>query len=171
MIDRVEKGPVIVRGDVKGLALIFLVQTLVGAAPTQVVTPAGRIGKLQMDTSTRATIIATAGLPDAERTGSFTTSSRYKAAGDVRTGMPTATAERLLQRRVRVGCEANVYKGNLTVAFAGGHRNQKRYLTMAMSRRSGSMAARMMSASSTASRRRHFTGIERLFACGRSTSV
>ena len=42
----------------------------------------------------------------------------------VRIGMPTATAERLLHRRVFVGCEATVSIGKLplTIAFADGHR-------------------------------------------------
>ena len=42
--------------------------------------------------------------------------------------MPTARAERRLRRRVLVGCEANVYSGELTVAFAGGHPDQSRHL-------------------------------------------
>jgi hypothetical protein len=161
---------------VKGLVLVLLTQTLIGAAPTQLVTSTGRIGALQMDISTRATIVATAGRPDAERTGTwngsrryralgydcstkrsdatwpllangpycrtvffldartgrlgkfFTTSNRYEETHRVRIGMPTATAERLLRRRVLVGCEANIYSGKLTIAFAGGHRDQSGYL-------------------------------------------
>jgi hypothetical protein len=44
----------------------------------------------------------------------------------VRIGMPTATAERLLHRRVVVGCEENIYLGksaaSLAIAFTGGRR-------------------------------------------------
>src|SRR5439155_11803434 len=53
------------------------------------------------------------------RLGTFyTTSKHYEEKHGVRIGMQTATAERLLRRRVVVGCEANVYSGNLTIAFA-----------------------------------------------------
>lgn len=55
----------------------------------------------------------------------FTTSLRYREAHGVRIGMPTATAERLLRRRVYVGCEENVYLPSLTVAFKGGQRGPK----------------------------------------------
>jgi hypothetical protein len=58
----------------------------------------------------------------------FTTSSRYREEHGVRVGMPTATAERLLRRRVIVGCEANIYLGNLTIAFGGGHRGRNGHL-------------------------------------------
>jgi hypothetical protein len=52
----------------------------------------------------------------------YTHSSRYRLASDVRIGMTTEIAERLLHRLVIVGCESNVYLGSLTVAFSGGHR-------------------------------------------------
>jgi hypothetical protein len=46
--------------------------------------------------------------------------------------MPTATAERLLHRRVVVGCEENIYLGrgdaSLTIAFAGGQRGRGGHL-------------------------------------------
>jgi hypothetical protein len=43
--------------------------------------------------------------------------------------MPTATAERLLHKRVDVGCEENIYLGNsLTIAFVGGQRAQDGHL-------------------------------------------
>jgi hypothetical protein len=62
----------------------------------------------------------------------FTTSPRYREEHGVRIGMPTATAERLLHRRVVVGCEENAYLGrggvSLTVAFAGGHRARDGHL-------------------------------------------
>jgi hypothetical protein len=38
----------------------------------------------------------------------FTTSTRYREEHGVRIGMPTATADRLLHRRVVVGCEENI---------------------------------------------------------------
>lgn len=47
--------------------------------------------------------------------------------------MPTAVAERLLGRRLRVGCEANIYlsspKATLTIAFTGGVIRQDRTLS------------------------------------------
>jgi hypothetical protein len=52
----------------------------------------------------------------------YTESSRYRLASGVRIGMATATVERLLHRRVIVGCESNIHLGSLTVAFSGGHR-------------------------------------------------
>jgi hypothetical protein len=59
----------------------------------------------------------------------YTSSSRYLAEDGVRVGMATATAERLLHRRVVVGCEANLSIGSsLTVAFAGGRRGQDGHL-------------------------------------------
>ena len=160
----------------RSLVVVLLTQTLIGASPTQLVTSTGRIGALHMDVSTRATIVAATGRPDAERTGAWNGSRRYRALGygcsakrfdaswpllaggpycrtvffldardgrlgtfyttskhyeekhGVRIGMQTATAERLLRRRVVVGCEANVYSGNLTIAFAGGRRGRHGYL-------------------------------------------
>jgi hypothetical protein len=54
----------------------------------------------------------------------YTTQSRYVESHGVRVGMTTATAERLLRRVVRVGCESNIFldsaKASLTVAFTGG---------------------------------------------------
>jgi hypothetical protein len=50
----------------------------------------------------------------------YTSSSRYEESHGVRTGMTTATAERILHRRVYVGCEENLREGLLTVTFAGG---------------------------------------------------
>jgi hypothetical protein len=50
----------------------------------------------------------------------FTTSPRYEESHGVRIGMSTAAAERLLHRRVYVGCEADIHLGSLGVAFAGG---------------------------------------------------
>jgi hypothetical protein len=58
----------------------------------------------------------------------FTTSSRYREAHGVRIGMPTATAERLLHRRVYIGCEENIYLPPLTIAFTGGHAGQHLHL-------------------------------------------
>jgi hypothetical protein len=59
----------------------------------------------------------------------FTTSPHYREQHGVTIGMPTATAERLLRKRVYVGCEENIYLGNsLTIAFAGGHRAQDGHL-------------------------------------------
>ena len=58
----------------------------------------------------------------------FTTSRRYRERHGVRIGMPTATAERLLERRVFVGCESNIYLGHLTIAFVGGRRGRRGYL-------------------------------------------
>jgi hypothetical protein len=52
----------------------------------------------------------------------YTSSSRYQAEKGVRIGMSTAGAQRLLHRRVFVGCESNVYIGSLTIAFDGGQR-------------------------------------------------
>lgn len=160
----------------RGLALILVTQTLVGASPTQLVTSSGRIGALRIDVSTRAAIVAAAGRPDGERTGAwngsrryralgygcaatksdvtwpllargpycrtvffvdprggrlgtfFTTSTHYRGAHGVRIGMPTSTAERLLRRRVIVGCEENITLGPLTIAFAGGRRGRGGYL-------------------------------------------
>lgn len=59
-----------------------------------------------------------------------TTSPRYVAENGVRIGMSTAAAERLLHRRVFVGCEANLSIGNLplTIAFAGGRRGADGHL-------------------------------------------
>jgi hypothetical protein len=67
------------------------------------------------------------------RLGTFyTTSTRYREEHGVRIGMPTATAERLLHRRVFVGCEENIYLGrgdaSFAVAFAGGHRGRDGHL-------------------------------------------
>jgi len=155
---------------------LLLTQALAGASATTVVTPTGRIGELRMDVSTRGAIVAAAGRPDAERTGTwngsrryralgygcstsrfdaawpllargpycrtvffldtrdgrlgtfYTTSTRYEAQRGVRIGMPTGTAERLLRRRVFVGCEANIYWGNLTIAFTGGRRARDGHL-------------------------------------------
>ena len=50
----------------------------------------------------------------------YTTSARYEERHGVRIGMATATVERILHRRVYVGCEENLREGFLTVAFAGG---------------------------------------------------
>jgi hypothetical protein len=50
----------------------------------------------------------------------YTTSPRYSESHGVRIAMPTAAAERILHRRVYVGCEENLRIGLLTVAFAGG---------------------------------------------------
>jgi hypothetical protein len=50
----------------------------------------------------------------------YTTSSRYEESNGVRIGMATATVERILHRRVYVGCDENLREGLLTVAFAGG---------------------------------------------------
>ena len=58
----------------------------------------------------------------------FTISPRYREQHGVRIGMPTATAERLLHRRVFVACEENIYIGSLTIAFAGGHRGHDGHL-------------------------------------------
>jgi hypothetical protein len=60
-----------------------------------------------------------------EKLGDFyTSSSRYSESHGVRLGMKTADAERLLRRRVYVGCGENVYlatpRARLTIAFAGG---------------------------------------------------
>jgi hypothetical protein len=60
-----------------------------------------------------------------ERLGDFyTSSSRYADSHGVRIGMKTSEAERLLHRRVYVGCEENIYlrtrRALLTIAFAGG---------------------------------------------------
>ena len=55
----------------------------------------------------------------------YTSSRKYEERQGVRIGMKTAQAERLLHRRVDVGCEENVYLGKrdaaLTVGFDGGH--------------------------------------------------
>ena len=58
----------------------------------------------------------------------FTTSSRFREEHGVRIGMPTAMAERLLRRRVFVGCEENLYLRRLTIAFTGGHRGPRGHL-------------------------------------------
>jgi hypothetical protein len=58
----------------------------------------------------------------------YTHSVHYRLANGVRIGMATASAERLLHRRVTVGCEANIYLGALTVAFNGGHRDAHGHL-------------------------------------------
>jgi hypothetical protein len=54
----------------------------------------------------------------------YTADSRYVESHGVRVGMPTADAERLLKRRLRGGCEDNIYlsssQATLTVAFTGG---------------------------------------------------
>jgi hypothetical protein len=54
----------------------------------------------------------------------YTSDPRYREGHGVRVGMRTAEAERLLGRRLRAGCEANIYlsspKATLTVAFTGG---------------------------------------------------
>jgi hypothetical protein len=67
--------------------------------------------------------------PRAGRLGTFfTTSSRFREAHGVRIGMRTASAERLLHRRVYIGCEENIYLPALTVAFAGGRRGRGGHL-------------------------------------------
>lgn len=67
-------------GDgVKALVVLLLTQ-LIGGSPT-LITSTGRIGELQMDVSMRATIVAAAGRPDAERTGAWNGSRRYRALG------------------------------------------------------------------------------------------
>jgi hypothetical protein len=52
----------------------------------------------------------------------YTSSPHYSESHGVRIGMKTAEAERLLSKRVIVGCEENIYLGKapLTIAFAGG---------------------------------------------------
>ncbi|HEX6699609.1 MAG TPA: hypothetical protein VF101_02670 [Gaiellaceae bacterium] len=54
----------------------------------------------------------------------FTTASSYSESHGVRVGMPTATAERLLRKPRKVGCESDIYlygsRATLTVAFVGG---------------------------------------------------
>jgi hypothetical protein len=136
-----------------------------------IVTVGGRIGSLHLDRSDRASVIAFAGKPDAERRGRqpasarfdalgydceagqlpgplpdvglphcrtiffinarrgtlatfFTTSPRYVEGHGVRIGMRQASAERLLHRRLTVGCETNFYlsspRAMLTIAFTGG---------------------------------------------------
>jgi hypothetical protein len=53
----------------------------------------------------------------------YSSDRRYRERHGVRIGMPTAEAERLLGRDLRVGCEANIYvsssNATLTVAFRG----------------------------------------------------
>jgi hypothetical protein len=59
----------------------------------------------------------------------YTEDSRYRESHGVRVGMPTDVAEQLLGRRLRAGCEDNIYfsgpNASFTVAFTGGvvHRN------------------------------------------------
>jgi len=54
----------------------------------------------------------------------FTTSALYRGPHGVRVGMATATAERLLHRRLRVACGENIVflgtKTILTIQFVGG---------------------------------------------------
>lgn len=59
------------------------------------------------------------------RLGTFyTIEPHYRMSRGVRVGMPTAEAERLLRRRVRVACVAAIYlrsgRATLTVLFSGG---------------------------------------------------
>jgi len=66
---------------VRGLVLVIVTQALVSASPAQLVTASGRIGALRVDVSTQTGIVAAAGRPDAERTGSFNGSRPYRALG------------------------------------------------------------------------------------------
>jgi hypothetical protein len=53
----------------------------------------------------------------------YTASGRYSESNGVRIGMKTGAAERLLHKRVTVGCEALILlgnKGTLAIPFAGG---------------------------------------------------
>ena len=54
----------------------------------------------------------------------FTSAARYSEGHGVRIGMPTAAAERRLQKRLVEGCEENIYlssaTADLTIAFSGG---------------------------------------------------
>jgi hypothetical protein len=54
----------------------------------------------------------------------YTTESRFVEGHGVRIGMPTAEAERLLKKRLHVGCGENIFlagsRARLTVAFDGG---------------------------------------------------
>jgi hypothetical protein len=54
----------------------------------------------------------------------FTSAARYSEGHGVRIGMPTAAAERRLQKRLVEGCEENIYllsaRADLTIAFSGG---------------------------------------------------
>lgn len=53
----------------------------------------------------------------------YTTQSRYRESHGVRVGMTTATAERLLGRRLRAGCETNIdlygSRATLRIVFDG----------------------------------------------------
>ena len=50
----------------------------------------------------------------------YTSAATYTERHGIRIGMPTRSAERILHRRVYVGCEANLAVGLLTIAFDGG---------------------------------------------------
>jgi hypothetical protein len=54
----------------------------------------------------------------------YTSDAHYREGHGVRVGMPTAEAERLLGRRLRVGCETTIHlsgpRASLTASFGGG---------------------------------------------------